>query len=72
MSLRYLGMTIFRVWAPLLSVAHIPNLTPGTTWWHVPSGHCYGSLVDDESEMLKKKEQMYEIAVRKVVDRKAI
>jgi salicylate hydroxylase len=62
-----LGTTIFRVLIPVTSISHIPNLTPSTTWWHGPTGHFYGSLVDDPSET-PKEEQMFEIAARKVVD----
>jgi salicylate hydroxylase len=42
-------------------------MTPSTTWWHGPTGHFYGSLVDDPSET-PPEEQMFEIAARKVVD----
>jgi hypothetical protein len=66
-SIKFTGTTIFRVLVPVTSIAHIPELTPATTWWHGPSGHFYGSLVDDPDET-PLEEQMFEIAARKVVD----
>lgn len=61
------GTTIWRVLIPVTSVAHIPELTVSTSWWHGPSGHVYHSFVDDPEEV-PYEERMYEIAARTVVD----
>jgi salicylate hydroxylase len=66
-AIQYTGTTIFRVLIPVSSISHIPDLTPLTQWWHGPTGHFYGSLVDDPAET-KEEDQMFEIAARKVVD----
>ncbi len=42
-------------------------MTTATTWWHGPTGHFYGSLVDDPSEIAPE-DRMFEIAARNVVD----
>jgi len=67
MKLTNTGTTIFRTLVSLNSILPITDMTPATTWWHGPSGHFYGSLVDDPSET-PEGERMFEIAARKVVD----
>lgn len=42
-------------------------MTTATTWWHGPTGHFYGSPVDDPSETAPE-DRMFEIAARNVVD----
>ncbi|CZR53485.1 uncharacterized protein PAC_03364 [Phialocephala subalpina] len=66
-SIKFTGTTIFRVLIPVSSISHTPDLTVATSWWHGPTGHFYGSLVDDPSET-SPEEQKFEIAARKVVD----
>lgn len=61
------GTTIFRTLIPLSRILPIADMTPATSWWHGPTGHFYGSLVDDPTETAEE-ERMFEIAARKVVD----
>ncbi len=42
-------------------------MTLVNTWWHGPTGHFYGSLVDDPSET-GEADMKFEIAARKVID----
>ena len=66
----YSGTTIWRVLIPVTTVAHVPDLTASTAWWHGPAGHVYFSQVDDPEE-LGEEERMFEIAARNVVDPEA-
>lgn len=66
-TIQFTGTTIFRVLIPVSSISHIPGLLPETQWWHGPTGHFYGSLVDDPTET-SEADQKFEIAARKVVD----
>lgn len=61
------GTTIFRVLIPASSVSSIPGMTLVNTWWHGPTGHVYGCLVDDPSETAET-DMKFEIAARKVID----
>ncbi len=51
----------------LSSVSDIPAHASATVWWHGPTGHFYGSLVDDDTET-PREEQLFEIAARNVID----
>jgi hypothetical protein len=62
-----IGTTIWRVLVSRALVAHLPDVSTSTTWWHGPAGHTYFSPVDDPSEITPEKE-MFEISVRYVVD----
>lgn len=66
-DIQFTGTTIFRVLIPVSLIAHIPDLTPFTQWWHGPTGHFYGSLVDDPTET-EDGDRLFEIAARKVID----
>ncbi|KAH7383468.1 salicylate hydroxylase [Cadophora sp. MPI-SDFR-AT-0126] len=66
-SIRFTGTTIFRVLIPVSSVSHIAGIHGVNTWWHGPSGHFYGSPVDNPEET-PLEEQKFEIAARSVVD----
>ncbi|EXJ94920.1 hypothetical protein A1O1_00038 [Capronia coronata CBS 617.96] len=66
-KIKFTGTTIFRVLIPQHTIAHIPDLTAATQWWHGPAGHVYHSLVDDPSEV-PEQERLFEIAARTVVD----
>ncbi|KAH8817434.1 salicylate hydroxylase [Xylogone sp. PMI_703] len=66
-KIKFTGTIIWRVIIPETTVAHLPDLTASTAWWHGPAGHVYFSKVDDPQE-LPKEERMFEIAARNVVD----
>ncbi|KIV81073.1 hypothetical protein PV11_08523 [Exophiala sideris] len=66
-KIRFTGTTIWRVLIPVTSVAHIPELTVSTSWWHGSTGHVYHSFVDDPEEV-PYEARMMEIAARNVVD----
>jgi salicylate hydroxylase len=52
---------------PKSSVKDIPDLLPATSWWHGPSGHFYGSQVDDPN-ITAEEDQVFEIAARNVIN----
>ncbi|KAL2431808.1 hypothetical protein ABEF95_014039 [Exophiala dermatitidis] len=66
-KIRFTGTTIWRTLIPVRTIAHIPDLTSSTSWWHGPEGHVYHSLVDDPAEVPEEK-RMFEISARNVVD----
>ncbi|RFU30121.1 hypothetical protein B7463_g6227, partial [Scytalidium lignicola] len=66
-KIKFTGTTIWRVIIPETTVAHLPDLTVSTAWWHGPAGHVYFSKVDDPEE-LGDGERMFEIAARNVID----
>lgn len=58
------GNTAWRVLVPKSSLAHIPDITQGTSWWYGKSGHAYFSGVDDASELRPGHEELFELSVR--------
>ncbi|EHY57823.1 hypothetical protein ABEF92_004299 [Exophiala dermatitidis] len=66
-KIRFTGTTIWRTLIPVHTIAHIPELTSSTSWWHGPEGHVYHSLVDDPAEV-PEQERMFEISARNVID----
>lgn len=58
------GNTAWRVLVPKSSLAHIPDITQGTSWWYGKSGHAYFSGVDDASDLRPGAEELFELSVR--------
>ncbi|KAL1980865.1 hypothetical protein VTN96DRAFT_3400 [Rasamsonia emersonii] len=66
-KIKFTGTTIWRVLIRRALVAHLPDISKSTSWWHGPAGHAYFSPVDDPSEIAPE-DQLFEISVRYLVD----
>ncbi|KAK0103161.1 hypothetical protein ONS95_014959 [Cadophora gregata] len=66
-KIQFTGTTIFRTLIPASSISHITGIQGVNTWWHGPTGHFYGSPVDNPAET-SQEEQKFEIAARSVID----
>ena len=58
------GNTAWRTLVPKSSLAHVPDVTLGTSWWYGKSGHAYFSGVDSPSDVKPGQEELFEISVR--------
>ncbi len=58
------GNTAWRTLIPRSSLAHLPDITIGTSWWYGKSGHAYFSGVDDPQELQPGQEELFEISLR--------
>jgi salicylate hydroxylase len=46
-KIAYTGKVAYRVLIPQEKVAHIPNIPPGSCFWHTPSTHVYTNPLDN-------------------------
>lgn len=60
----YAGNTVWRTLVPRATLAHIPDISNGTSWWYVKGGHVFLSGVDDPSEIEAGGEDLFELSVR--------
>jgi salicylate hydroxylase len=60
------GTVVWRTLIPKSLLAHLPDITPVTSWWYSEVGHAYFSGVEDAAESRPAKEDLFELSVRSV------
>ncbi|KAK5046936.1 hypothetical protein LTR84_007290 [Exophiala bonariae] len=64
LKIHFTGNTVWRTLVPRATLAHIPDISNGTSWWYVKGGHVFLSGVDDPSEIEAGGEDLFELSVR--------
>ncbi|KAI1612568.1 FAD-binding monooxygenase [Exophiala viscosa] len=64
LRIHFTGNTAWRTLIPRSSLAHLPDISRGTSWWYGKGGHAYLSGVDDPSKLKPGEEELFELSVR--------